>query len=148
MSSDATNGVKMDATRIDNILVPVDGSKNSLKAMQYAANLARGSDATIHLLHVLEENAPEDEGSEQRRSEGAESFLEEMRMRARLYNVPTTTRVSYGPVPETIVHVAKEEGFDLIVMGTRGKSPYGNVGMGHVSEIVADKAHCPVLLVR
>lgn len=138
----------MDATRIETILVPVDGSKNSLKAIQYAANLARGSDATIHLLHVLEGEEPSDEDAEQRRMEEAESFLEEMRMRARLYNVPTTTRVSYGPVPETIVRVAEEEGFDLIVMGTRGKTPYGNVGMGHVSEIVADRAHCPVLLVR
>jgi nucleotide-binding universal stress UspA family protein len=138
----------MDATRIETILVPVDGSKNSLKAIQYAANLARGSDATIHLLHVLEGEEPHDVDAEQRRRQEAESFLEEMRMRARLYNVPTTTRVSYGPVPETIVRVAEEDGFDLIVMGTRGKTPYGNVGMGHVSEIVADRAHCPVLLVR
>ena len=47
-----------------------------------------------------------------------------------------------------IIHTAKAENVDLIVMGTHGRSGLAHVLMGSVAERVVQKAHCPVLAVR
>jgi nucleotide-binding universal stress UspA family protein len=53
-----------------------------------------------------------------------------------------------GPVAEVIVDYAEENKVDLIILGSRGLSGFKRMLMGHVSSDVAEKAHCPVLIVR
>ncbi|HPR41299.1 MAG TPA: universal stress protein [Candidatus Methanofastidiosa archaeon] len=135
---------------VNRILVPIDGSKTSYNAIKYASKLAKSSDAQIHLLNVIdtERMGPtDDETLYDLKVEHAKNILEEAEGIAMSYVLNVTKEITKGPVPETIVSVAKENGFDLIVMGTRGMSDYNNSMLGHVSEKVAKYAHCPVVLV-
>jgi nucleotide-binding universal stress UspA family protein len=53
-----------------------------------------------------------------------------------------------GRPAEKIVETAKKGMFDLIVVGSRGLSGFKEIFLGSVSNRVADKAHCPVLIVK
>jgi nucleotide-binding universal stress UspA family protein len=46
------------------------------------------------------------------------------------------------------LRVAETEGYDLIVMGSRGHSPMVNLVLGSVSSAVSHKAHCPVMIIH
>ncbi|MBN1785868.1 MAG: universal stress protein [Candidatus Methanofastidiosa archaeon] len=135
---------------LNRILVPVDGSKTSHIAIEYASKLAKSSDANIHLLHVIDGIGhwqTEGQNEDSLRKERANYILEEAENITKRYHVPVTKSIAKGSVPEKIVDFAKENGIDLIVMGTRGMSGYNNPMLGHVSEKVARNAHCPVVLV-
>jgi nucleotide-binding universal stress UspA family protein len=56
-----------------------------------------------------------------------------------------TTEVMFGPVSETIANYADVNGFDLVVMGTHGRSGFAHLMMGSVAERVVRTAHCPVM---
>jgi nucleotide-binding universal stress UspA family protein len=58
------------------------------------------------------------------------------------------TKMVEGHPAETICRVAKEEGCDLIVMGTHGRSGLGRLLLGSVAEQVLREAACPVLTVK
>ena len=53
-----------------------------------------------------------------------------------------------GRPADKIVELAKEEGFDLIVLGSRGLGNIKEFFLGGVSDRVADEAPCPVLIVK
>jgi len=133
---------------IKNILVPVDGSKNSYKAIKYASKLSKSAYTSTLLLNVIDTDKQGTNDKEQTFLQKAYAILKEAKNEANKYDIDAKTKTVFGMVPETIVRVAKEENIDLIVMGTRGQSTYTHLMMGHVSEIVAERAHCPVLLVR
>jgi nucleotide-binding universal stress UspA family protein len=58
------------------------------------------------------------------------------------------TRPLVGHAAEMIASLAAEEKVDLIVMGTRGHSPLGNMLLGSVTRGVIARSSCPVLLIR
>jgi nucleotide-binding universal stress UspA family protein len=58
------------------------------------------------------------------------------------------TTVTTGRPSQTIVDHAKDGGFDLIVMGTHGRTGLSHVVMGSIAERVLRKAPCPVLTVK
>jgi nucleotide-binding universal stress UspA family protein len=51
-------------------------------------------------------------------------------------------------VPDAIIQFAEENGVDLVVMGTKGKTAISRFLLGSVTESVVHHAHCPVLVVR
>ena len=53
-----------------------------------------------------------------------------------------------GDEAEEIVHLAQEEGYDLIVIGTHGRTGLGRLLMGSVAEKVLRRAPCPVLTIK
>jgi nucleotide-binding universal stress UspA family protein len=59
-----------------------------------------------------------------------------------------STVLKEGRPADEIVKTAKEENFDLIVMGHRGLGRVKEFFLGSVSDRVADEAHCPVLIVK
>jgi len=132
------------------ILVPIDGSKTSHNAIDYAAKLAKSSDAHIHLLNVIDfgrGGGAVDPSDRDIRENRARYILEEAVSITKKYNISVSKEIASGSVPETILSVANEKDFDLIVMGTRGMSGYNNPMLGHVSEKVAQGSKCPVVLV-
>jgi nucleotide-binding universal stress UspA family protein len=62
--------------------------------------------------------------------------------------VPTATHVLTGQPAHTIVEHARTGGFDLIVMGTHGRTGFSHLFVGSVAERVVRRAPCPVLTVR
>jgi universal stress protein A len=141
------------------ILVPTDFSEPSDAALEYARTLAAKFGASLHLLHVVEDqfvtgpfgaemyvpNTPRT--LSYLLSEAHERMAHRISAddRARLR---ATTEVIVGTVARTISHYAADNGYDLIVMGTHGRTGLAHVLMGSVAEHVVREAACPVLTVH
>ncbi|OFW05234.1 MAG: hypothetical protein A3I61_10790 [Acidobacteria bacterium RIFCSPLOWO2_02_FULL_68_18] len=141
------------------ILVPTDFSSPSDAAFECARLLQLRFGASVHLLHVLEDALLEGPfGGEVFVAAPAERRAARLRdARARLsHRVPTggresarlTSEVVLGPAADTIVHHAADNGFDLIVMGTHGRTGLAHLLMGSVAERVVRGASCPVVTTR
>ena len=59
-----------------------------------------------------------------------------------------STKLLEGRPADKIVEIAKQESFDLIVIGSRGLGGIKEIFLGSVSDRVADESHCPVLIVK
>lgn len=130
------------------ILFPTDFSTSSDAGLRHATALARESGAMLLIVHV--EEAPIAYG-------GGEMYYglpnpDHAAIREMLQAVtPTSPGVSYehrlivGDPAAEIVRLAGQEGVDLIVMGTHGRTGLKRMLMGSVAEAVVRRASCPVL---
>jgi nucleotide-binding universal stress UspA family protein len=140
---------------IHKILVPIDFSEHSQRALEAAIGLAQKFDSELHLLHChqpLAAAGPYDfvlpEGLERQIREGAQRRLAEWRQTASAKKVRAHDHLGLSVPSEGIVELAKKLGADLIVMGTRGLSGLKHVLLGSVAERVLRTAPCPVLTVK
>ena len=138
-----------------NILVPVDFSRYSNKAYLYALDMARCSEGRICLLHVLDTELVRGVAH----VETEERFLARMRSRAEkrlhaLYHKHEDEGVQVdiifreGKPHKEILKTAKEEGVDIIIMGSRGRTGMERALFGSVAEKVARLCTVPVLLIK
>jgi len=132
------------------ILVPTDGSSYSLKAAEYAAELARELGSRVSILHVsgYRPHVRARELIEEEEKRGAEilSKTEDVFDRAGLS--VEVMKLQFGHPADIICTVAEREGFDLIVMGGKGAQEIGRFMLGSVADRVAHHAPCPVMIVR
>ena len=141
---------------IKRILVPVDFSASSGRALDYAHGLALTFDAALHLVHVCETPRmmmPDLDAYaiayaewSQRLGEEAEKQLN--KLTTSLGDVTVTTEVLFGSPASAIVEAAETVMADLIVMGTHGHGAVMHALIGNVAERVVRTASCPVLTVR
>ena len=141
------------------IVCPTDFSPTSSKAVDYAATLADSFGAELVLLHVIPEM------TYPLRSFGMSSSFphlkEELHERARdalreriakmhesLPNVKVRFDLRDGDSHEVVLECAKDEGADMIVMGTHGHTGLTHALLGSTAEKVVRMASCPVLTVR
>jgi nucleotide-binding universal stress UspA family protein len=145
-------------TELRRILVPVDFSACSRAALDYASFLAQRLGATVDVVHVWD--APPYLGPEvllhipgetrltlaqfagARAQRDLEHFLASVE-----HPGVVKGRVETGDPCDTILRLAAE-GYDLIVMGTHGRSGLAHVLLGSVAEKVVRRAPCPVLTIR
>ena len=137
-----------------NILVPVDGSDQSLQSAQVAAALAGEKGGKVHLIHVLRPYAFEYMGMEGRdvvvpggATETAQRILDKIQETIAKEGLEITSEIAYGNPGKVIVDESKK-GYDLIVMGSRGLGGISAAMLGSVSNQVSNYALCPVLLTR
>jgi nucleotide-binding universal stress UspA family protein/mono/diheme cytochrome c family protein len=139
---------------IKRILVPLDFSANSRRALDYARGLAAKVHADVHLVHVCEVPKFASLGAYKIPYEGSnhplagEAARQLQELAATVWGHRTTTEVLFGNPATAIVEAADANRIDLIVMGTHGRSALPHVLMGNVAERVVRHAHCPVLTVR
>lgn len=141
---------------IKSIVVPVDFSSNSARALEYAHGLATRLGASLHLIHVCEVPALNTGSmdayaiaySTWSQQLGEEAERELLKLTPNLAGVPVTTEVLFGNPARAIVTDAAGRKADLIVMGTHGHGPLMHALMGNVAERVVRTALCPVLTVR
>jgi nucleotide-binding universal stress UspA family protein len=137
----------------------VDFSAHSNNALRYATALGDRFGATIELLHVVEDpflsGAWNSEIFVPNMAEllnqliaTAGRQLDELKAVVADKGVGVETTVITGRPPQSIVDYAATEGFDLIVMGTHGRTGLSHAFLGSVAERVVRKAPCPVLTVR
>lgn len=147
---------------VKNILAPVDGSKYMERNITYACDLAKSVGAKLTLLHVV--TLPSLVPSELPSAEpiavlsvdvkpfqqAGSRIVEDARRIARQRDVDPETRVerTFGNPAQSIINVAEEGKFDLIIIGDRGHSLPRNQILGSVCDIVFHHAPCPVLVVR
>lgn len=141
---------------IRKILVPVDFSSHSGRALEDAIELAKTWGAELHLLHCYPIHpaaidpygiaVPETLEAEIRQS--AERRLAEWRDRVAAEGVAVEAHTTAHLPSEEIPAAAERLGADLIVMGTRGLSGIKHVLLGSVTERALRAAPCPVWVVR
>jgi universal stress protein A len=141
--------------KIKSILVPLDFSETSKKALVYAVRMAEQFGATLTLLNVVEPIATPDFAyhplmlETDRIKEAARTRLAAL---ARKLNLPDKlierTVVRYGSPFAEITGAARSLKVDLIIMTTHGHTGLKHVFLGSTAERVVRHAPCPVLTVR
>jgi nucleotide-binding universal stress UspA family protein len=139
------------------ILVPLDGSPFAEHALPMALALARRSGAGIHLATVstplaaayLEGVYVGNADLEEEKNAQLRAYQETIlaRMRERI-EVPLSGEVKYGEVAATLCDLAASGEYDLIVMATHGRSPFGRFWLGSVADEMIRHGTLPLLLVR
>ena len=84
----------------------------------------------------------------ERCEETGRGILAEAIERAEVAGVESATELAWGRVPEVVCRVAQDRGCDLIVVGSRGLTGFKRLMLGSISNAVAAKAPCPVLVVK
>ena len=146
----------------ENILVPIDGSDASFKALDLAADLAKHYGSTLHLVHVTQTREIPPALRQWARVEHvqsppewlleeavAENVLTGAEDRARAHGAESVERIAdHGDVASCIIDIARRHAVDMIVMGTRGLSDLGGLVLGSVAHKVTHHAPCTVVTVR
>ena len=141
----------------ERILVPVDFSKHSERAVRVSAQLARRYGSALEIVHVYEPVAyalPGDYALFTAEQLDAlcvefERHLAAMKQLALASGaLQVKTHLRRGPCATSICEFAREGAFDLIVMGTHGRSGLSHLLLGSVAERVLRSAPCPVLTVK
>ncbi|MFQ3275192.1 MAG: nucleotide-binding universal stress UspA family protein [Candidatus Nanohaloarchaea archaeon] len=135
----------------EKILLPTDGSDESMQAVNHAEELADKFGAEVHILHVADISkeagepripsqveAMRDVGEEMV-NEVEEKFSEE---------VKTTTEVKVGIPHKEINSYVEEKDIDLITMGSHGRSGLNRMLLGSVTEKVLRTCSVPVLTIQ
>ena len=136
------------------ILLPVDGSANSLKAARHVVNrFLENRDIEVHLLHVRQPfsqhiacfSSAQNRASYHR--EAAEKALAPARELLTRFGVPHTDHVELGQRAETITRVAQRLGVSKIMMGTARKNSLTRLLEDSVTHRVIETAPMPVEIV-
>jgi len=134
------------------ILVPVDGSRHSIKALQFAAARKKYDGSKIHILFIQRDPPP----SRYAPISLVEKWQDQQRKKAlsngRVLKLKSKTgarvHVMYGEPAPAILKFARDKAISEIVMGTRGMSAMKGLLMGSVASKVAQLASVPVTLVK
>ncbi|QIB73588.1 universal stress protein [Halogeometricum borinquense] len=138
----------------NSILVPTDGSDGTKKALEHAIEIATLSDATIHVLSVVDRRLYLAAGEEQKDElqgslhEDAVTAVNDVATTVREADVECTTAVRDGIPYRCILDYADEHDVDAVVMGTHGRTGRDKLAsLGSVTERVVQNTSRPVLVV-
>ena len=137
------------------LLVPVDGSENSYRALEAAIFLSMKIEAHITALHVMEKPPtvyihPQKELETLLKNYRiqSEQILEKCEELGNNNGVEIKTVIIEGDVASKIIQYAAKEIFDMVVMGRRGSGRFKEMVLGSVSEKVLHQTKGSVLIVR
>jgi nucleotide-binding universal stress UspA family protein len=133
------------------ILLAVDGSGHSAKAIPFAADLASRYEGEVLVFHAREHELALGVDVDAETSEEALALVDGIVRELKDVGVGVRgeiVRVPLGQTPRAILDAARDEHVDLIVMGTRGLSDWSRLLMGSVAHKVVHLADVPVLVVR
>lgn len=139
----------------DAILLSTDGSDGTDAALEHAVTLAADYGATLHALYVVDKRLYHAAEAEEREEivdaleEEADDAIQTVLERAEAAGVDTTTASRHGIPYRDILSYVDEEGIDLMVMGTHGRTGRERLAsLGSTSERVVKRCEVPVLTVR
>jgi nucleotide-binding universal stress UspA family protein len=132
------------------VLVPVDGSDHSLRALSHALQYNEGDEVVV--LHVVNSLVGEygketPGGTERKQSEAVIETVEDRFENAALEDTPYDVVVKEGTPQDVIVSYAEETDVDQIVMGTRGLAGIKRMLLGSVADGVIRRSSVPVNVV-
>ena len=143
-------------TKPAKILVPIDFSSASDQALDYGVEVANWLGASLTVLHCTPMGDLVHAAASARHPEKAVEIVEhedQARLQNRVERIAIAGHhpraiLRVGPAPATILDVAREEGADLIVMSTHGRTGLRHAVIGSVAEEVVRKSPIPVLTFR
>jgi nucleotide-binding universal stress UspA family protein len=151
------------------VLVPLDGSEHSLKALEFAVQIAKKFGGKITLIHVYSVidrpiivpepttltpagfpvmTSAEISKVVEAARKAANRILADGEQKAKAEEVEVEKILIEGHTVQEIVRTAKEGTFDLIVIGARGISKIRELLLGSVTDGVIHHASCPVLVIK
>jgi nucleotide-binding universal stress UspA family protein len=145
------------------ILVPIDGSEESIRAAHTAIEVAKRFNSYVTLIHVVNIDqylqalglyrVTYPDSIKKRVEEakhGAGAWFTEIQKDAELEKVKVMAEIIDTPlsIVGAIVSYAEREKTDLIVIGTRGRSGFKKLLLGSVASGVVTYAHCPVMVAK
>jgi nucleotide-binding universal stress UspA family protein len=140
------------ANSIKKILVPLDGSKNSMRGLDEAIYLARQCQAIVtglYIIPIYPRNLVDAIMPYQiHLTKEAKKFMSSAKTRAAQKGVLFKSKIIYGSPSSEITDLAKDKKFDLIVIGSRGHGGIKEVFLGSVATAVIHKSKVPVLVVK
>lgn len=121
------------------ILVGIDGSEHSKRALTEALEVAKKFSAFVKVINVYGQGMDKE----------AKKILEETEQYLKKEKIEHSLESILGSNPSrALITIAKHEDFDLIVVGSRGLGSVTSFLLGGVSRQVVSKAHCDVLVVK
>ena len=144
----------MASVKIKKILVPLDGSKNSLRALDMAIALARRCEAIIVGICVIYAPSRTEFGRgmavEKGSYEKVKKFMNAAKTLAAQNGIVFDEKISYGNIGYNIVKFAhnKKNKIDMIVIASRGRGAVKEMFFGSVSHYVLHASDLPVLVVK
>lgn len=140
--------------KIQRILVPLDGSDNSKRGLEMAISIARQCGATltgVYSIYAPSHSEFRGIGSvEKMLNREVKRFMEEAKTLAAQNGIVFNTRLMRGDIGYNITKLAheKKQKFDLIVIGSRGRSSLKEMFLGSTSNYVIHASKIPVLVVK
>jgi nucleotide-binding universal stress UspA family protein len=143
----------MDTQPMKKILAAVDGSSASIDAARFALQIAAPTKADVVLIYVSPPLimpgdvpiAPLVDMTEAQLGRGAAVLKE---VASALQRPDLVTKNMLGAPAEVIADIAAEEGFDLVVVGNKGRNAVSRMLLGSVADRVVHICKKPVLVVR
>ncbi|MBI5301637.1 MAG: universal stress protein [Chloroflexi bacterium] len=135
------------------ILVALDGSAHSYKALVVAQDLARQSVAQLVVVHAFgpvphQLGAPELDRFESHAIAAGEAVIAEAKAKLADTKLDVVTELLEGRAADAILNVAQVRQCELIVVGSRGLGSFEGLLLGSVSDRVMHHARAPVLVVK
>ena len=139
--------------KISKILVPLDGSKNSIRGLETAITLARSCGATItgfYSIYAPSHSEFKGVGSvEKSLNREVKKFMEEAKTLAAQNGIVFKDKIARGEIGYNIIKATHgKTKYDMIVMGSRGRSNTKEIFFGSVSNYVIHTSKIPVLIVK
>ena len=148
-------------TKFENILVPLDGSEYSIKAVEYAGRMAKGFNSKLIALYILPSSIRYNLLSNQENSEinpqfnqiiqrsyiEAQNWLKDIAKKIDI-EIVTEVIIAKESIVSEIIEFAEQRSIDLIIIGTRGRTGFKKLLLGSVASGVVTYSHCPVLVIR
>lgn len=135
----------------EKVLLAVDGSDHSARAIPVAADIATKSNGEVLVFHAREHVVARGGSWELESESDANELLERIKtdlVSAGVKARSVTDRALAGRAAQAILDAAESEGADLIVMGSRGRSDLAGLLLGSVAHKVIQLSHCPVVVAR
>ena len=144
------------------ILVPLDGSRNSLRALKESINLSKFTNSQIIGIYVIPEDISSlplveifqplstlhPTGFQKKISKYGEKIIAGAKEICQKNRTKFLGKILVGNPGYDIVKFSKINKIDLIVIGSRGKGPTKEIFLGSVSNYVVHKAKCPVMIIK
>ena len=142
----------MNENNFKKILVPLDGSKYSEKALGRACELVNAFDSKLVLIYVVEKSAPLNFLDRKEYLKMLQKFGNKILDKANLSlskkGIPTKIIIKEGNIVNEIEKVVKKEKCDLIIVGNKGLGSVTRFLLGSVSNKLAQSSSCSILIVK
>ena len=135
-----------------NILVPLDGSENSRKALLHACDLAKNYHANLILVYVVDK--PLSLNLLDRKEylgilrKFGNKVLVKGKQTAKNQGLDATTIIKEGNISNEIIKLAKNKKCNLIIVGNKGLGATARFFLGSISNKLANNSPCSILIVK
>src|SRR5688572_22398536 len=148
------NIIRIRGTMISHILIPLDGSALAECVLPHALTIARGTNASVTLMHVLElphaitDKQAVDPLEWHLQKQKAEEYLNNISTKLRQKNLKVEDVIMEGPPAECVIDFANDNDVDLIVLSSHGRSGLSKWNVSSVVQKIILRSFKSTLLIR